>query len=180
MGTRLRWMRGGALAALLAALAALLAAWALTPQAPAAAQAQAAAPPPSATPRASATSIEHQLMCVTCKIPLPEAESPQAERERAYLKQLVGEGLNEAQIKRALVSEYGPAVLALPSAHGFDLAVYVVPPVAVLAAVLVVLLAVRRWRRDGGRQQDGWASRVPALSTGDAERLERDMAEHET
>jgi cytochrome c-type biogenesis protein CcmH/NrfF len=173
----LRWLRRGALAAMLAAS---LATWALAPQAPAVAQALASAQPPTAAPHASATSIEHQLMCVTCKIPLPEAASPQAERERAFLKQLVGEGLSEARIKRALVSEYGPAVLALPSAHGVDLAVYVVPPAAVLAALLVVVLALRRWRRDGGRQQDGWASRVPALSAADAERLERDMAEHET
>jgi cytochrome c-type biogenesis protein CcmH len=183
MGTRWRWLSSAVLAGLPATL---LVAWALCAQAPAVAQAQVSAAaqdsaqPRPAAQRPSANNIEHQLMCVTCKIPLAEAESPQAERERAFLKQLVGEGLTEAQIKRALVAEYGPAVLALPSAHGFDLAVYVVPPLAVLVALLGLLVVVRRWRRDGGRQKDAWTSRADALSAADAERLERDMAEYET
>jgi cytochrome c-type biogenesis protein CcmH/NrfF len=118
-------------------------------------------------------------MCVTCKIPLPEAESPQAERERAYIRQLADQGLTEAQIKRALVSEYGPAVLALPNAHGLDLAVYVVPPAAVLVAILGLLLAVRRWRRLGREQQDAWGTPGQPLKAADSARLEQDLARYD-
>ena len=74
-------------------------------------------------------------MCVTCKIPLNVAQSPQADRERAYIQSLIDEGHTEAQIKHALVGQYGPAVLGLPGAHGFDLTAYLVPLAAVLAVV---------------------------------------------
>ena len=87
-------------------------------------------PPPARAVAARTTlpAVESQAMCVTCKIPLTVAQSPQADRERAFIARLIDAGLTEAQIKRALVREYGPAVLALPRAHGFGLAVYLVPP----------------------------------------------------
>ncbi len=91
-------------------------------------------------PQASLTNIERQVMCVTCKIPLNVAESTQADRERAFIQGLIDEGRDEAQIKHALVGQYGTTVLALPPASGFDLTVYLVP-VAVVA-VLLALLAV--------------------------------------
>src|SRR6202035_2842289 len=105
----------------------------------------AAAPPSSgaasrAAPRTSLPVIERQVMCVTCKIPLNVAQSQQANRERAFIQSLIDQGQTEAQIKRALVGQYGPTVLALPSAHGFDLTVYLAPLAAFLAllATLVV------------------------------------------
>jgi cytochrome c-type biogenesis protein CcmH/NrfF len=127
----------------------------------------------AAAPRTSLPAIERQVMCVTCKIPLNVAESPQADRERAFIQGLIDQGKGEAQIKRALVGQYGPEVLALPSGHGFDLAAYLVP-VAALLALLVGLALLPRWRR-----------RVPAapkhepaapLSGADAARLDADLA----
>ncbi len=79
--------------------------------------------------------IERQVMCVTCKIPLNVAESPQSQRERAYIRGLIAEGKTEAQIKSELVAQYGSSVLALPSAKGFDLAAYLVPVAVVLALI---------------------------------------------
>jgi cytochrome c-type biogenesis protein CcmH len=128
-------------------------------------------------PRASLPTIERQVMCVTCKIPLDVAESPQAERERAFIAGLISRGEDEAQIKRALVSQYGRSVLALPSAHGFGVFAYAVP-VAVLAgliALLVVLLP--RWR--AARSAPDPQPAAPALSSDDAARLEADMARFE-
>ena len=43
----------------------------------------------AATPRTSLPAIERQVMCVTCKIPLNVAESPQADRERAFIRALI-------------------------------------------------------------------------------------------
>ena len=73
------------------------------------------APSASAASRPTLPVIERQVMCVTCKIPLNVAQSQQADRERAYIQGLIGEGRSEAQIKSALVAQYGPAVLGLPS-----------------------------------------------------------------
>src|ERR1700730_12237173 len=52
--------------------------------------------------RPSLPTIERQVMCVTCKVPLNVAQSPQADRERAFIQGLIDAGQTEAQIKRAL------------------------------------------------------------------------------
>jgi cytochrome c-type biogenesis protein CcmH len=128
----------------------------------------------SGAPRASLPVIERQVMCVTCKIPLNVAESPQADRERAFIQSLIDRGDDEAAIKHALVGQYGPTVLALPSDSGFDATAYIVPLAAfvVLVAVLVVLLP--RWRRRA-RAQAQSRSPAPTLSEVDAQRLDADL-----
>jgi cytochrome c-type biogenesis protein CcmH len=135
------------------------------------------------TPRTTLPAVESQVMCVTCKISLQVAQSPQADRERAFIERLIAAGMSEAQIKRALVREYGPAVLALPSDHGFDLAVYIVPPAVVLAVLAALALLLGRWRRraraapgvgDGGEGGEGGPP-YP-LSPADAARLDADIA----
>jgi cytochrome c-type biogenesis protein CcmH len=127
----------------------------------------------SAAPRASLPTIERQVMCVTCKIPLNVAQSPQADRERAYIQSLIDEGQTEAQIKRTLVGQYGPAVLALPSAHGFDLAAYLVPLAAFVALLAAIAVLLPRWRRQARAQATH--APPPTLGTADAARLDADL-----
>jgi cytochrome c-type biogenesis protein CcmH len=135
--------------------------------------------PPSASAaapavRTSLPAVESEVMCVTCKIPLPVAQSPQASRERAFIAGLVLRGRTLAQIKSALVREYGPAVLALPPARGFGLAVYLVPPTLLLLVLLALGLLLLRSRR---RARAAAASAPPpSLSPGDSARLQADMA----
>ncbi len=136
--------------------------------------ATATAPAPAATPRASLPAIERRVMCVTCKIPLIVAESPQAERERVFIRGLIGEGKTEAQIERALVSQYGPAALGLPSAQGFDLTAYLVPLAAVLALLATLVLLLPRWRRRARAQAS--QLEAPELTVTDKARLDADLA----
>ena len=144
------------------------------------AAALASAPGAAAAPaRASLPAIEREVMCVTCKIPLELAQSPQADRERAFISTLITAGDGEAQIKRALVAQYGPSVLALPSAHGFDLAAYLVPLAALLAVLALLALLVPRWRRAGApRARAGPTEpQAPApLSPEDAARVAADLS----
>jgi cytochrome c-type biogenesis protein CcmH len=149
------------------ALALLIALGAMT-----AAGAQAATRP---APRTSLPAIERQVMCVTCKIPLNVAQSPQADRERAFIQGLIDKGASEPQIKRALVGEYGPTVLGLPSAHGFDLSAYLVPLAVVLALLATLALLLPRWRRRARAQSAAEAS-APSLDAAAAARLESDLA----
>jgi len=130
----------------------------------------------AATPRTSLPVIERQVMCVTCKIPLNVAQSQQANRERAFIQSLIDEGQTEAQIKRALVGQYGPTVLALPSAHGFDLTVYLVPLAAILALLATLALLLPRWRRHARDQDTAAVTTAPHLSSTDAARLDADLA----
>jgi cytochrome c-type biogenesis protein CcmH/NrfF len=126
-------------------------------------------------PRASLLAIERQAMCVTCKVALDESEAPQANTEREYIQGLINQGENEAQIKRALVAQYGPTVLGLPSAHGFDLTAYLVPVFVVLGLIATVLLLIPGWRRRG-RAQAAAIGDAAALSPEDAAKLEADLA----
>jgi cytochrome c-type biogenesis protein CcmH len=125
-------------------------------------------------PQASLPTIERQVMCVTCKIPLNVAESAQASRERVLIRGLIAEGRSEAQIKRTLVAEYGPAVLALPSAKGFDLAAYLVPAAVVLALAALLVVLLPNWRRRA-REQREHKEEVPRLSASDEARLQADL-----
>jgi cytochrome c-type biogenesis protein CcmH len=132
---------------------------------------------PSTGVKTTLPAVESQAMCVTCKIPLTVAQSPQADRERAFIQRLIDAGLTEAQIRRALVREYGPAVLALPSTHGFDLAVYLVPPCVVLALLGLLALLLPRWRRRARAAAARGASPAsPVLSPSDEARLDADIA----
>jgi cytochrome c-type biogenesis protein CcmH len=123
----------------------------------------------------SLPAIERQAMCVTCKIPLQVAESPQANRERAFIQNLIDEGQTEAQIKRALLAQYGPTVLGLPSTHGFDLTAYLVPLAAILALLATLALLLPRWRHHA-RVQAAHATAPPVLGSADAARLDADLA----
>lgn len=130
----------------------------------------------SAAPaRTSLPAIERRVMCVTCKIPLMVADSEQADRERAYIRGLIAEGKTEAQVESALVGQYGPAVLALPKAEGFDLAAYLVPLAAVVFLAGVLALLLPRWRRRARAQATRQVD-VPALAATDAARLDADLA----
>jgi len=130
----------------------------------------------AAEARTSLPVIERQVMSVTCKIPLNVAESPQADRERAFIQGLIDRGEGEAEIKDALVAQYGPTVLGLPSASGFDLTVYLVPIAAVLALLALLILLLPRWRSRARAQAAATAGAAAGLSSTDAARLESDLA----
>jgi cytochrome c-type biogenesis protein CcmH len=129
----------------------------------------------TATPRTTLLAIEHQVMCVTCKIPLTMAESPQAARERVFIRGLIDEGQTETQIKNSLVSQYGPSVLDLPSTKGFDLAAYLVPIAVVLALLGLLAFLLPSWRRHALARRHS-SEDTPELSPADAARLEADLA----
>ena len=119
--------------------------------------------------------IERQVMCVTCKIPLNVAQSAQADRERAFIQSLIDGGASEAQIKSALVGQYGQTVLGLPSTHGFDLAAYLVPIAAVLVLLGTLAVLLPRWRASARAQAASRSAPAP-LASADAERLEHDLS----
>ncbi|HEY2216406.1 MAG TPA: cytochrome c-type biogenesis protein CcmH, partial [Solirubrobacteraceae bacterium] len=128
----------------------------------------------AAEARASLPEIEREVMCVTCKIPLNVAQSPQADRERAFIQSLIDDGRDETEIKDALVAQYGHTALALPSDSGFDVTVYLVPLAAFLALLAALAVLLPRWRRHA-RVHARSGAPAPALSTADAQRLDADL-----
>jgi cytochrome c-type biogenesis protein CcmH len=95
--------------------------------------------------------LEGQVMCPTCKTTLDQSQAPIANRIRQFISARIAAGDTESQIKAKLVAQFGPAILAEPSKHGFNLLAWVLPFVALgVGAVAVGWLA---WRWSRGRQE---------------------------
>lgn len=129
-------------------------------------------------PRASLTQIENDVMCVACHEPLSVAQSPEAFSERAYIRQLIAQGLTQKQIESQLVSQYGPSVLAKPPAHGFNLLIYVLPPLLLLIGIVMLLVTLPKWRQRSRAAASTPLPQGPEIDPEDARRLEEDLAHH--
>jgi cytochrome c-type biogenesis protein CcmH len=132
-----------------------------------------------ATPAASAATsladIEDEVMCTICGTTLQLSSSPQAERERAFINELIAKGKSKEQVKAALVEEYGPEVLAVPSDEGFDLVGgWILPAAGVVVGAALVIGAAWRWRRSR-REEEESEPPADALPDADEERLRKDL-----
>jgi cytochrome c-type biogenesis protein CcmH len=133
----------------------------------------------AATAHASLTEIEGDVMCVACHESLSVAESPQADSERSYIRSLIAQGETEPQIERALVGQYGASVLALPPAHGFNLTVYILPPLILAVGIVTLVVTLPKWRRRARAAARTPLPAGPPLDAGDVRRLDEDLARHE-
>jgi cytochrome c-type biogenesis protein CcmH len=113
-------------------------------------------------------------MCPICGTALGLSEAPQADRQRAFIRELIAEGRTKDEIKDALVAEYGEEVLAVPDSEGFDLAAWLVPGLAILVAAVAIGIGLTRWRRTREPEEP-----AAAPSGEDEERLRKDLAGYE-
>jgi cytochrome c-type biogenesis protein CcmH len=131
-------------------------------------------------PKTTLGDVEDEVMCSICKTPLAVAEdAPQAQRERHFIEELIADCRSKDQIKRALVAEFGTAVLALPGDAGDDNGledklVYIVPGVALVLAAAAIALAATRWRASRRRQPPA----KPAAAA-DSSRVDLDMERYD-
>jgi cytochrome c-type biogenesis protein CcmH len=132
----------------------------------------------AATPQTSLSEISSEVMCPVCGTLLELAESPQAQREKVFVQRLVDAGRTKAQIKDALVAEYGDEVLALPQGSDFSLSAYLVPIIGFVIAVIALCFGVAKWRR-AGEKSDRDGSDTAGPSREDSERLDADLARYD-
>ena len=126
----------------------------------------------AAEPQVTLPDIEDEVMCVECRTALNVSSAPVADQERAFIRDRIAEGMTKDEIKAALVSEYGPDVLAEPGDDGFDLAAWLVPGALVALAAGGVILLAGRWRRTPG----GASAQGPELDPADAQRLDAELS----
>jgi cytochrome c-type biogenesis protein CcmH len=124
---------------------------------------------------ASLPDIEDEVMCVECGTVLAVSESPVALQERAFIREQIAAGKDKAQVKAALVDEYGEEILARPKASGFNATLWVVPIVAVLLAAGGISVAIKRWRRGKAAADPIETELPPELSADDARRLDAEL-----
>jgi cytochrome c-type biogenesis protein CcmH len=159
------------------AFIALAIAAALIVPANAAASGMANTPP---QPTANLPDIEDQVMCPVCGTALNLSFSPQADRERAFIRHEIAQGKTQDEIIDDLVAQYGTSVLAEPPKSGFDLTAWLVPGVAIILAAIAIAFGLRRWRRAGrAREEKVAADDDKALDSEDRERLDSDLARYD-
>jgi cytochrome c-type biogenesis protein CcmH/NrfF len=133
------------------------------------------APAALAAQRLNFLTVEGQFICTSCHEPLPMVSSPQAIAEKNYLAGLISRGESLAQIKATMVSYYGTAVLAEPPASGFNLLLYVLPPVLLAGGIVVLLVTLPKWRARGRAASASPAPASAGLTADDTARLNAEL-----
>ena len=88
------------------------------------------------------------LYCPVCEnIPLDVCPTQACAQWRALIREKLGLGWSEGQIKEYFVAQYGDRVLASPPARGLNWLVYLIPPVAIVTGIYILFRAMRAWRQ---------------------------------
>jgi len=126
-----------------------------------------------------ATALNKSIMCPVCPgESIDQSQNSLSIQMRAIVRDKLDEGWTDQQIRDFLVERYGPSVLMEPPTTGFNLAAWIVPPVAFALAIAALLLTLK-WMRmsaeaeremvEGGEgEQQDYVSRIEnALSSDD-------------
>jgi cytochrome c-type biogenesis protein CcmH len=106
------------------------------------------APAAASERRPTLTELEDQVMCPVCEgETLAQSDSPAADQVRRVIRARIAAGDTRSEIKRKLVAEYGPQILAAPPRHGFGLLAWALPLAGILAAAGAMAVLARRWSR---------------------------------
>jgi cytochrome c-type biogenesis protein CcmH len=99
------------------------------------------------TVQAETLHIASLVRCPVCEgQSAAESQAPASVQIRDQIQQELISGEHQGQILSGLVAAYGPGILEKPEARGLGLVVWVLPVVAVVAAVAGLALAFARWR----------------------------------
>lgn len=101
---------------------------------------------PPAEQRAQA--LNRSIMCPVCPgESIDQSQVALAVQMRGIVDEKLSEGWTDEQVREFFVERYGPSVLLQPPTEGVSLAVWILPPVGVAAALAVFVLVVRNMRR---------------------------------
>ncbi|MBI4541282.1 MAG: cytochrome c-type biogenesis protein CcmH [Gemmatimonadetes bacterium] len=94
--------------------------------------------------------IASQLRCPVCQgLSLKDSPTDLAQEMKAVIREQLAAGRTPKEVKDYFVSKYGEFILLSPEPRGFNLVVYLLPFIALLAGAAVVVASVRRWSRAG-------------------------------
>ena len=111
-----------------------------------------------------AQELNRAIMCPVCPgESIDQSQNQLAAQMRAIVAEKLAAGESEAEIKSFFVERYGDSVLMSPPERGFNLLVWIVPPVGLAAAGLAAALALRRMRRSPNAEEEA-ATAAPDLS----------------
>jgi len=103
---------------------------------------------PGAATDDQVNAVARQLYCPVCEnIPLDVCGTQACAQWRELIREKLGQGWGEEQVKEYFVAQYGDRVLAMPPAHGLNWLVYIIPPLAILAGIFIIYSAFRAWKK---------------------------------
>ena len=115
--------------------------------------------------------VATQLRCVVCQnLSVADSPSEMAGQMRAIIRERLAAGESPDEVQRYFVQRYGEWILLSPPRRGFNLLVWLLPLVFVIAGFAVVAILVHQWTR----RRRGVAEPVavdPAMS----ERIRREV-----
>jgi len=76
----------------------------------------------------------------------PHIDCAEKAQMQAFIKKEIADGKDETTILQDLSLRYGVQVLTAPPAHGFNLAVWILPSIGLLVGLGMVVVIVRRWK----------------------------------
>ena len=95
-----------------------------------------------------AQSIDKSLICPVCPSEtIDQAQVELAQQMRLVVREKLAEGWTKGQIQQFFVDRYGEDVLAAPPKSGFSLLAWIVPPIGVFWAGVLLVIVVRAMRK---------------------------------
>ena len=117
------------------------------------------------TLEARAQEINKTVMCPVCPgESIDQSQHPRAKAMRGVVDEKLAEGSTNDEIRQFFVERYGPSVLLEPPREGLNWLVWVVPPLGVLAAALVLYLRPSSGRSPLVSEQRGHRMTWPSLT----------------
>ena len=103
-----------------------------------------------------AQELNKSIMCPPCPgESIDQSQHAVAADMRAIVMEKLEEGWTEVQIQAYFVEAYGPRILLEPPREGFNILVWLVPPVGLAFAAVVLYLGLRMMLRSKALQEGG-------------------------
>ncbi len=107
-----------------------------------------AAPAAASEQHPTLSELENEVMCPVCyPETLAQSSSPAARQVERFIRDRIAAGDTRSEIKRKLVADYGPQILASPPRHGFDLLAWALPIAGILGGAAVIGVLAWGWSR---------------------------------
>ncbi len=111
---------------------------------------------------AQTKALASELRCPVCQgLSLQDSPSELAQQMRGLIRDQLRAGRTPDQVRAYFVSKYGEWILMKPEAHGFNLAVYILPVLGLVLGAVVIVLAARRWMRPASSEADQPSADAP-------------------
>ena len=88
--------------------------------------------------------LNENVMCPVCPgESIDQSQNPLAIQMREIIKNKLDQGWTDQEIKDYFVEKYGPSVLLAPPSSGVSLIIWIVPPIIVVFAILILIAVIK-------------------------------------